>query len=483
MAKTTGTEKLLPQNIEAECGVLGSIIIDPDAVSLVADFLNADDFYRDAHRTIYEVVVFLWERRQAADFITICDELERRNKLEEVGGASYVTSLINGVPTSGNVEYYGHLVERTAILRRLIHAAGQIAAVAYEQADHALEASEELIYGISKNRRMIGESVSVGTVFNSTIFTDVLAEESSPGGAIVGVPTGLRVLDRLTSGFQRTDLIVAAGRPGTGKTSLAMSIARNAAFDYGRGVQIFSLEMSKEQLVQRLTALEAGVSLKRLLYRQLDEEEKTRVIEVSGRIMDAPIYIDDTPGLSLTEIRSRIRRALTKYEIDLIIIDYLQKAKATHSSGQRLQNRYQEVSEVARGFKDIAREFDVPVLALAQLSRAVENRADKVPVMSDLRDSGEIEQEADLVLLMYRDDHYAGHNEDGTSRSNRPGTVDLILAKQRNGEVGEVRVGFNAVQTKFYNLPDARSQTDAHSSGARWIPEELYTQEENDGDD
>lgn len=481
MAKTTaapGAEKLLPQNIDAEMGVLGSIVIDPEAISLVADFLSGDDFYRDAHRTIYEVIIFLYERRQPGDFITICDELERRSKLEEVGGASYITSLINHVPTSGNVEYYGHLVERSAILRRLIHAAGQIASIAYEEADHALEASEELIYGISKSLRVVGESAPVGTTFND-ILTDILAEDSSPGGAIVGVPTGLQVVDRMTSGLQRSDLIITAGRPGTGKTSLAMSIARNAAITYSRGVLVFSLEMSKKQLVQRLTALEAGINLRRLRFRQLNEAEKVRVVEVSGRILDAPIYIDDTPGLSLTEIRSKIRRSITKHEIDLIIVDYLQKVKATHSDGKRYQDRYQEVSEVARGLKDIAREFDVPVLALAQLSRAVENRADKIPVMSDLRDSGEIEQEADVIVLMYRDDYYAGYNEDGTSRSNRPGTVDLIFAKQRNDEVGEGRVGFDATQTRFYDLPNARPTFDAQLANRRWTREE----DENDDDE
>lgn len=473
-------EKLLPQNIEAERGVIGSIIIDPEAISLVADFLSAEDFYRDAHRTIYEVIIFLWERRQAADFITICDELERRSKLEEVGGASYITSLINHVPTSGNVEYYGHLVERSAILRRLIHAAGRIAAIAYEETDHALEASEELIYGIAKNRRVAGESVPVGTIFND-ILTGVLAEGSSTGGAIVGVPTGLRAIDSMTSGLQRSDLIVVAGRPGTGKSSLAMSLARNAAITYSRGVLVFSLEMSKEQLVQRLTAFEARVNLKRLRFRQLNEEEKVRVVDVSGHILDAPIYIDDTPGISLTEMRSKIRRALTKHPIDLIIVDYLQKVKATYSNGERYKDRYQEVSEVARGLKDIAREFDVPVLALAQLSRAVEARSDKIPVMSDLRESGEIEQEADVVMLMYRDDYYAGYNEDGSSKSNRPGTVDLIFAKQRNDAVGEVRVGFDATQTRFYNLPEARSPFDArpvNSFDMRWDREE-----DNDGDE
>ena len=465
-------EKLLPQNIEAECGVLGSIIIDPEALALVADFLHAEDFYRDAHRTIYDAASHLYERREPPDFLMLCDELERRHKLEDVGGASYITSLVNQVPTSGNVEHYGRIVERNAILRRLIHGAGQIAAAAYEEADDALEQAESLIYGISSAKRQPREAVSVGNVFSEMF--DELVADSAPGGSIVGVPTGLDALDAETSGLHRTDLTVLAGRPATGKTSLALTIARNASVLYGRNVLFFSLEMSRSQLVQRLAAFEAGVNLKRLWMKQLSEEEKERVIAASGRILDAPLYIDDTPGITPMQMRSKIRRAMTTYDVDLIVVDYLQKMKATYQDGKRYHDRYQEVSEVARELKNIAREFDVPVLALAQLSRKVEERANKIPQMSDLRESGDIEQEADVITLMYRDDYYAGYHPDGSSKSDRPGTVDLIIAKHRKGPVGEVRVGFDVTQTRFYNLEQPPEQAK---------PLRLYTMESEERDD
>jgi len=441
-------EKLLPQNIEAEQGVLGSIIIDPDAISLVEPFLHADDFYRDAHRTLYEVIIRLYLRREPADFLTICNELERCHKLAEVGGASSITSLINRVPTSANGEYYGRIVAQKALHRRLIHAAGRIAALAYEEADHAAAQAEQLIYAVTHAQQGAREPVGVGRILTSMF--DDLASPHEPGGVITGVPSGFPDLDTLTGGFQPGNLILLAGRPGMGKTALALTIARHAAIDYGRSVLFFSAEMSQDELTQRLVALEARLDLSRVWKRALIEEERVRIIEVSGKIIDAPLLIDDTPAISLTAMRSKIRRALTTGDIDLIIVDYLQKLIATTESGKRYTDRVQEVSEIARGLKDIAREFQVPVLALAQLSRAVEARAEKVPQLSDLRDSGELEQEADLVLFLYRDEYYAGYAPDGSSRSTRPGSADLICAKHRNGPLGELRLGFEASQTRFY---------------------------------
>src|SRR6266852_2560010 len=345
---------LLPQNIEAECGVLGSIIIDPEAIVQVSDFLRADDFYRDAHRTIYEVILQLYEEHEPADFITICDELERRNKLEEVGGASYITSLINQVPTSGNVEFYARIVERTAILRRLIHAAGQIAAIAYEEgdADIALDKAEQLIFNISQRHARS----------DFTHMRDVLAEYMNKldqlherRGTIVGVPTGFTDLDRLTGGLQKSDLIVLAARPAIGKTSLALSLAHNTAIKHQRSVAIFSLEMSKEQLVQRLLSMDAGVDQQRLRTGWIEDDEWERITYSMGTLSEANIWIEDTAGISSIELRSKARRLQAEHNIDLIIVDYLQLMQSS-VGGKRNENRVQEISENSRKLKGLARE-------------------------------------------------------------------------------------------------------------------------------
>ena len=440
----TDVEKLLPQNIEAECGVLGSIIIDPEAIVQVADFLHSDDFYRDAHRTIYEVILQLYEQREPADFITISDELERRNKLEEVGGASYITSLINQVPTSGNVEYYGRIVERTSILRRLIHAAGQIAAIAYEEgdADVALDRAEQLIFNISQRHARTDFSLLRDILSEYMNKLDQLHERR---GTIVGVPTGFTDLDRLTGGLQRSDLIILAARPSIGKTSLALSLAHNSTVKYQHSVAIFSLEMSKEQLVQRLLSMDAGVDQQRLRTGWIEDDEWDRIIYAMGTLSEANIWIDDTPGITTVEMRSKARRLQAEHGIDLIIVDYLQLMQSVLGSGKRNENRVQEISEVSRNLKALARELNVPVLALAQLSRAVETRQSKVPQLSDLRESGSLEQDADIVMFIYRDDIYNPESE-------RKNIADIIVAKHRNGPVGEVSLYFQASQTRFRDL-------------------------------
>src|SRR2546429_8045526 len=394
----TDVEKLLPQNIEAECGVLGSIIIDPEAIVQVADFLQPDDFYRDAHRTIYEVILQLYEQREAADFITICDELERRNKLEDVGGASYITSLINQVPTSGNVEYYGRIVERNAILRRLIHAAAQIAATAYEEtdADVALDKAEQLIFNISQ-RHARSDFSSLREILSD--YMNKLDQLHEHRGTIVGVPTGFADLDRLTGGLQKSDLIILAARPAIGKTSLALTMAHNTAIKHQRSVAIFSLEMSKEQLVQRLLSMDAGIDQQRLRTGLIEDDEWERIVYAMGTLSEANIWIDDTAGISTVEMRSKARRLQAERGIDLIIVDYLQLMQSVASgSGKRNENRVQEISEISRNLKGLARELNVPVLALAQLSRAVESRQSKVPQLSDLRESGCLASET-LVYL------------------------------------------------------------------------------------
>jgi len=436
-------EKLLPQNIEAECGVLGSIIIDPEAIVQVSDFLHADDFYRDAHHTIYEVILQLYEEHEPADFITICDELERRNRLEEVGGESYITSLINQVPTSGNVEFYARIVERTAILRRLIHAAGQIAAIAYEEgdADIALDKAEQLIFNISQRHARS----------DFTHMRDVLAEYMNKldklherRGTIVGVPTGFTDLDRITGGLQKSDLIVLAARPGIGKSSLALSLAHNAALKYYTSIAVFSLEMSKDQLAQRLLSMDAGIDQQRLRTGIIEEDEWDRIVYAMDTLSESNIWIDDTAGISTMEMRSKARRLQAEHGIDLIIVDYLQLMQAT-IGGKRNENRVQEISEISRSLKGLARELNIPVLALAQLSRAVESRQSKVPQLSDLRESGSIEQDSDIVMFIYRDDLY-------NQESERKNIADIIIAKHRNGPVGEISLYFQASQTRFRDL-------------------------------
>lgn len=436
-------EKLLPQNIEAECGVLGSIIIDPEAIVQVADFLHADDFYRDAHHTIYEIILQLYEENQPADFITICDELERHSKLEDVGGASYITSLINAVPTSGNVEYYGRIVERTAILRRLIHAAGQIAAIAYEEvdADEALDKAEQLIFSIGQRHSRSDFSHMRDILFD---YMNKLEQLHERRGTIVGVPTGFTDLDRLTGGLQKSDLIVLAARPGVGKTSLALSLAHNAAVKHQYSIALFSLEMSKEQLAQRLLSMDASIDQQRLRTGWIEEDEWSRIVYAMDTLSEANIWIDDTASISPMEMRSKARRLQAEHGIDLIIVDYLQLMQAT-VNGRRNENRVQEISEISRSLKGLAREFNMPVLALAQLSRAVESRQSKVPQLSDLRESGSIEQDSDIVMFIYRDDVYNPESE-------RKNIADVIVAKHRNGPVGEISLYFQPSQTRFRDL-------------------------------
>ena len=437
-------EKLLPQNIEAECGVLGSIIIDPEAIVQVAEFLFPDDFYRDAHRTIYEVIIQLYEQREAADFITICDELERRNKLEDVGGASYITSLINLVPTSGNVEYYGRIVERNAILRRLIEAAGQIAAIAYqeEDADVALDKAEQLIFNISQ-RHARSDFTLLRDILSA--YMNKLDQLHERRGTIVGVPTGFTDLDHLTGGLQKSDLIILAARPAIGKTSLALTMAHNTAIKHQRSVAIFSLEMSKEQLVQRLLSMDAAIDQQRLRTGWIEDDEWERIVYAMGTLSEANIWIDDTAGISTVEMRSKARRLHAERNIDLIIVDYLQLMQSMSGSGKRNENRVQEISEISRNLKSLARELNVPVLALAQLSRAVESRQSKVPQLSDLRESGSIEQDSDIVMFIYRDDVYNPETE-------RKNIADIIVAKHRNGPVGTISLYFQASQTRFHDL-------------------------------
>jgi replicative DNA helicase len=443
-------EKLLPQNVEAEAGVLGSLLIDPEAIVQVAEFLKPDDFYREAHRSIYQAALDLYESGEPADFITLCDELARRGKLDEIGGTAYVGSLANQVPTSRNALHYARIVERTAILRRLIHAAGQIAGVAYNEpdADAAMEQAEKLIFDVSQ-RATRTDFDSIGDILRAYI--DKLDALHEHRGDIVGVGTGFSDLDKMTGGLQKSDLLILAARPSVGKTAMALSLAHNAALKFGQAVAVFSLEMSKEQLVARILSMDAQVDQQRLRTGWIDDEEWERISESVGRLSQTNIYIDDTAGLPLVEMRSKARRLMMDKGFDLLIVDYLQLMQGGGAPGKG-ENRQQEISEISRGLKQLARELNVPVLALSQLSRAVESRADKKPQLSDLRESGSIEQDADVVMFIYRDEVY---NPD-TDRKN---IADIIVAKHRNGPVGQVSLYFQAAQTRYRDL-DLRTPDD-----------------------
>jgi replicative DNA helicase len=434
-------DRLPPQNIEAEQSVLGSLLIDREAIIKVAPFLQRDDFYREAHALIYTAIVDLHERRQPADFVTLSDELERRAQLEPVGGPAYLTSLINSVPTSIHVEYYAHIVERTAILRRLIEAAGKIAGLAYEEAedvDVVVDRAEQILFDVSQ-RRVSRGLISIKHLL--TEYYDRVEYLHQHQGEMVGLPTGFVDLDRLLGGLQRSDLIIVAGRPGMGKSSLGLSIAHQAALKHKAVVAFFSLEMSGEQLVQRLIAGETGITSQRLRIGDIHDIEWDKLVKASGSLSETMIFIDDSPSPSPMEIRTKSRRLAAEYGLDLVIVDYLQLLRG----GIHSENRVQEISYISRALKGLARELNVPVLAMSQLSRAVETRQDKRPILSDLRESGSIEQDADVVVFIYREELY----EENTDRKN---VADILISKHRNGPTGQVSLRFVSEQTKFVDL-------------------------------
>jgi replicative DNA helicase len=433
--------RLPPQNIEAEQSVLGSLLIDPEAILKVISSLRPEDFYRETHALIYKAIIDLHERRQPADFVTLCDELDRRKELEQVGGPGYLTSLINAVPTSVHAQYYGRIVAATATLRRLISAAAEISNMAYERADdedRILDQAEQLIFGVAQ-RSIERELVPLRTVVSD--YYDRIEYLYEHRGETVGVPTGFIDLDRLLGGFQRADLIIVAGRPGTGKTSLALSIADFAARKHGLCIAIFSLEMPAQQVVQRLVSGATGIESQRLRIGDITQEELARITRAMGELSETSVYMDDTPAIAPMELRAKARRLQAEHPIDLIIVDYLQLMQA----GVRMENRVQEVSYISRQLKSLSSELNVPVLACSQLSRAVESRVDKRPLLSDLRESGSIEQDADVVMFIYREEMYV---ED----TFRPNIADIMVAKHRNGPTGQISLRFMKELAKFANL-------------------------------
>ncbi len=435
-------ERLPPHSIEAEEAVLGSLLIDPDAIFEVGSFLKPDAFYRVQNQWIYEAILALNDRREPIDFITLTEELRRQNRLEEVGGEGYLIGLINIVPTSVNARSYGRVVEAASTRRKLIGAASTIANFAYDEAEGievVIDRSEQALFGVSE-QRTTRDLVPVKQIARD--YLDRIEELRARGDDIIGVPTGFNDLDRLLGGLNKSDLIIVAARPGMGKTSLQNGIALTAARRYGKRIAIFNLEMSGEQLVQRMIAAETRIDSQRLRRGNLHDTEWPIFMEAIGRLSETRIFIDDTPALTTMQLRTKCRRLYAEHGLDLIMIDYLQLMQAEYTTN----NRVQEISEISRGLKTLARELDVPVVAAAQLSRAVESRQDKRPMLSDLRDSGSIEQDADIVLFIYRDDYY---NPETTER---PNIAEIHIAKHRNGPTATVDLFWHDKLATFRNL-------------------------------
>lgn len=439
-------DKLQPHDVEAEEALLGALLIDEDRIVQLAPRLDKDLFYIHRNGHIWQAIANLHERRAAVNLVTLCDELGRMGKLKEVGGASYITGLISGTPTSLHAEHYADIVIRTSFQRRLIDTAGEISRMAWssEEANPVdISADAEKIW-----LRAIKSLQADETVDNMALMGKVgnRLEQvySAKSRGIIGLPTGLTDLDRLLGGLQRSNLIMIAGRPGMGKSALALNIAMNAAEKHLARCLIFSLEMSDEELGQRQVAMRSGVDLKRLRNGQIKEDEWAHVLGWQSHLADLPIYIDDTPAITPGEIRNRAMRVYAeKGGLDLIIVDYLQLM----SGGRRSQNREQEISLISRSLKALARELNIPVIALSQLNRAVENRHDKHPTLADLRESGALEQDSDIVMFIYRDDYY-------DKESQIPGIAELIIAKFRSGPTGTVRVFFKKALTRFADLAE-----------------------------
>ena len=434
-------QRIPPQNVEAEQAVLGAMLLSHDAVIVAMEKLQSQDFYRDVHRIIFEAMEHLHRENKEIDVITLPDELKRMKKLDDVGGLEYVLNLPNLVGSAANIEYYANIVAEKALARNLISTCTELTTEAYDgqkETEALLDDAERRILQLSdtKNR---GDFASVGAVVEVTLDKITKLYENKAG--LTGLPTGFRDLDRMTSGLQPSDLILVAARPSMGKTAFTRNIAQNVGVRQHKTVAFFSLEMSQEQLVQRLLCQIAHIDSQKLRTGQLNsDEEWTRLTDACDKLYESPIYIDDTPGISVAEMRSKARRLKSEHGLDLIIVDYLQLMQ-----GRNAESRQQEISEISRSLKALARELKVPLIALSQLSRSVESRQDKRPMLSDLRESGALEQDADIVSFLYREDYYDKETENQH-------ITEVILAKHRNGPVGSVKLYFKNEFTLFLNL-------------------------------
>jgi len=434
-------QRIPPHSNEAEQSVLGSMLIDREAVSVAAEVLRKDDFYSEAHREIYEAMMNLYEAGKPVDLVTVVDELDQRGTMDGVGGIAYITDLSRFVPSTANVKYYINIVEEKSILRKLIQASGEIMKDSYEASDEVddiINKAEKAIFDISQKKNNDSLVPLKTTLLEGYSRIEELYNNK---GRITGVPTGFMELDYKTSGMHPSELILVAARPAMGKTSFVLNIAQYAAIHAKVPVAVFSLEMSRDQLANRILCCEANVELQKIRTGELGEEDWRRLVRAMAPLSQAPIYIDDTPGISVMEMRSKCRRLKMEHGLGLIVIDYLQ-----FMSGRgKAESRQQEISEISRSLKVMARELSVPIIALSQLSRAPEARNDHRPMLSDLRESGAIEQDADVVMFLYRDEYY---NPDSEEKN----IAEVIIAKQRNGPTGVVKLAWLGEFTKFANL-------------------------------
>lgn len=441
MANLSNIDRLPPQNLEAETALLGSLMLDKDGIIKVADIVDVEDFYDHRHKLIYESIIALFERSVSIDVLTVSNDLEEKKLLDKVGQTSYLTSLVNSVPSSAHITYYANIVHKKGTLRRLIHSASEITNLAYNEEDeieNILDKAEQKLFNISHGH-LKQNFVPIKSVLHDTF--ERIDELHRHRGKLRGLPTGFIDLDTKLGGLQKSDLIILAARPSMGKTSLALDILRYISVNTKTPTGIFSLEMSKDQLVDRLLAAQSDVDFSKIRTGHLTDEDFEKLGDAMGALSEAPIFIDDAAGGNIMEIRTKARRLKADNDIGLIVVDYLQLM-----AGRSTENRVQEVSEISRSLKILARELNVPVLALSQLSRGVENRPDKVPQLSDLRESGSIEQDADVVMFIYREDMYKGND------SSRPNIAEIHIKKHRNGPTGQVDLYFENTRTSFRNL-------------------------------
>lgn len=433
-------QRIPPNSAEAEQSVLGAMLLDKEAISTATELISGEDFYREAHKEIFEAIVDIYNRGEPVDLITLTEKLKTRNTLDVVGGITFLTNLMDAVPTTNNVKYYAKIIEDKSLLRRLIKTSSEIIAKSYEASEdigEIIDGAEKGIFNISLNRSSQGFT-HVKNILSVNF--DKIEELYLNKGKITGVPTGFNDLDGKLSGLQKSDLVLVAARPSMGKSSFMMNIVQHAAVRENVTTAIFSLEMSKEQLTQRLLCAEALIDAHRLRIGDINEDEWVKLARAMGPLSEASIFIDDTPSISITEMRAKCRRLKLEQNLGLIVIDYLQLMQGKSSS----ESRQQEISEISRSLKALAREINVPVVALSQLSRAPEMRADHRPILSDLRESGAIEQDADVVMFLYRDEYYHPDSE-------KKNIGEVIIAKQRNGPTGTVELVWLGQFTKFVN--------------------------------
>ncbi len=456
----TFPDRLPPNDIAAEEAVLGSLLLDEEAIYKVASRLKPEDFFREKNRWTYEACLALYDRRESINQITLAHELAQTDRLEEMGGLAYLSYLVTSVPTSVFVEHYAQIVQRTATMRKLIGASGQIAALGFEggpDADAVLDKAEDILFHL-RGGRSPQDFVPIRDIIDRYLETG--GAEEGRGARVPRILTGFERMDRVLGGLHRSDLLILAARPGIGKTSLALSIAYHAAVKDGAYVASFSLEMSKEQLVERLLSAEANIDVQRLRLGHIDPsyltaEEHERIIEGTALLSEAPIFVDDSPIMNVVEMRSKARRLHYDVGLDLVIVDYLQLITGGGSGSGYQENRVQQMSEISRSLKALARELHVPVLALSQLSRAVESRQPHIPQLSDLRESGSIEQDADVVMFIYREDAYLSQEEwerRYPTRKYPEGIANILIAKHRNGPTGQVDLYFQKKTAKFFTL-------------------------------